>query len=229
MSDVKVLWQNSHAELWENSHAVLRENSHAVLWQNSHAVLRENSHAELRENSHAVLRENSHAVLYDFAVVHVLGDKCNITVKSPCAVIIPVKWPKSVSQWCRMKGIPVRGGRIQLWKAVARAGTDFYSGQIQYLKQNTEIVAPDWDGGWQHECGHALHLGDSPSGAMFFVSPSVLSNGAFWLLRVSAAVKDCRVFPDLPDYPMKLRARACRVISAHDPVTLEKIDFPKPE
>jgi hypothetical protein len=94
-----------------------------------------------------------------------------------------------------------------LWKAVREDGTDFYTGKISYLG---EAVAPDWDASYTGECGAGLHLNDSPSGARYFV-PSE-SKEAFRLLEVRVRLQDCRCFAGQPEYPMKLRARACEFV-----------------
>jgi hypothetical protein len=115
--------------------AILRENSHAVLWENSHAELRENSHAELRENSHAVLR--------DFGFVHLIHDTATVRKISPRSHIIKVKYPSTMTEWCKLKGIAIKNGRIKLWKSVNKNGKDFYSDTILYDTKK-EIVDPLW-------------------------------------------------------------------------------------
>ncbi len=223
------LWGNSHAELWENSHAVLRGNSHAELWENSHAVLRGNSHAELWgnshaelwENSHAVLRgnshaelwENSHAVLRDYAC----GVKREKTVKikrgKRATIIIP-NYPSKMTEWAVLKGIKVNKGKIRLWKAANKNGNDFYTGKISYLR---EAVAPDWNPKHKGECGCGLHLADSPGAARLFVH----HGDEFRLFEVEANIKDCICFPGNPQYPMKIRARACKFVKEYSPDYVE--------
>ena len=206
------LWENSHAELRgnshavlrENSHAELRENSHAVLWENSHAVLRENSHAVLWGNSHAELRENSHAELRDFSAVHLLSIEAKTTKTKTAHIIKPI-YPKSMADWTAMKGIPIKRGKIQLFKATKLDGTDFHTGKINYLKN---AVAPDWDVKFKSECGAGLHLADSPEGAKYFLK----DRGNYLLLLIEADIKDCKCFPGQPQYPMKIRARTCRFV-----------------
>jgi len=216
-----VLWGNSHAKLWENSHAILYGNSHAVLWGNSHAELRGNSHAELRgnshaelrgnshaelwENSHAVLWENSHANAWDFASCY------NFTLNKPnCgkyASIINIKYPDNIKDWCAMKGIKIKKDRIYLWKTVNKDGKDFYSNTILYATKK-EIIDPKWDKDFKDECGAGLHLADCPSSARYFCQGKEGTR----LFKVSANINDCRVFGGMPDYPMKLRAKKCRMV-----------------
>jgi len=185
---------------------VLRENAHAELRGNAHAELRGIAHAELRGNAHAVLRENAHAELRDFAVAHVLSKTCKVLAGFSATVIRP-HYSKSVTKWAAMKNLPIRKRVIRLWKAVRPDGTDFYTGTISYL---ADAVAPDWDPTATNECGEALHLADSPSGARYFVSSEYRQT--FRLVEVEALVKDCRCFPGHPEYPMKLRARACKFV-----------------
>jgi hypothetical protein len=210
------LWGNSHAELWGNSHAVLRENSHAELWGNSHAELWGNSHAELWGNSHAELwgnshaelRENSHAVLRDFGFVHLIHDTATVRKISPRSHVVKVKYPSTMTEWCKLKGIAIKNGRIKLWKSVNKNGKDFYSDTILYDTKK-EIVDPLWDKYYNGECGKGLHLADDPSAARIFAKEG------FRLFQVSAAIKDCKCFGGNPNCPMKIRARACRMVKEY--------------
>jgi hypothetical protein len=119
-----------------------------------------------------------------------------------------------------MKGIKPNKGRINLWKCVRPNGTDFRTGTIQYISKS-EITCPDWQTDLEAECGNGLHLADSPSGARYFVNYDQLKTAR--LLRVSAKIEDCRCFPGQPNYPMKLRARACRFVKEYP------IDYEGPE
>ncbi len=213
INDKVILRGNSHAVLWENSHAVLRGNSHAVLWGNSHAVLRGNSHAVLRENSHAELWGNSHAVLRDFSVVHKKSKTVKINKGKKTTVIIP-NYPSKIIDWAKMKNIKIKNGKILLWKVITKNGMDFCTNKISYLE---EPMAPDWDSKYSEECGKGLHLADSPSGARHFVFGK-----EFRLIQVSANVKDCVCFPGNPQYPMKIRARACKFVKEFPPDYIEK-------
>ena len=202
--DFWVLRENSHAVLRENSHAVLRENSHAELWGNSHAELWGNSHAELWENSHAVLRGNSHAELWDFSVGHQLSKLSKIKKGSHSTVITP-NYPKNIRDWAKLKGLKIHKNTINLFKVLRLDGTDFHSRRINYL---TDAVAPDWDKKFKGECGYGLHLADSPGGAKNFLQ----DRNNYLLIEVNALIKDCICFGGQPDYPIKLRARACRFV-----------------
>jgi len=200
-----VLRESSHAVLWDSSHAVLRDSSHAVLWDSSHAVLRDSSHAELWNSSHAELWDSSHAVLRDFAMAHYRDQK--VKVLSPQATAKQIDYPSTVKEWLELKGIKPQRKQALLWKAVRPDGTDFYSGTI-YYKLDKEVVDPEWDETFNGECGYGLHLADSPAGARFFAR----DKGDFKLLQVKVKLDDCRVFGGQPEYPMKLRARACTPI-----------------
>ena len=203
------LWGSSHAVLWESSHAVLRESSHAVLRESSHAELWESSHAELWESSHAVLRESSHAVLRDFSVAHKLSETVKIK-KSVCSVVITPKYPDNMKDWCALKGIKIKNNRIKLWKCTDKNGNDFYTGKINYNKKS-EIICPDWKEHYKKECGYGLHLADSPRSALFFCS----NKGTARLFEVSANINDCKCFGENPDYPMKIRAKKCRMVKEY--------------
>jgi hypothetical protein len=199
-----------------NDHAELRENSHAELWGNSHAVLRENSHAVLWGNSHAVLWENSHAVLWDFTSIHQFN-KSKIKKGSKATIIKP-NYPSNIKDWAKIKGLPIKKNRIYLYKVLQLNGTDFHSGQISYLK---EAIAPDWNPKFKKECGSGLHLADSPEGAKYFLQ----DKQNYLLIQVSTDIKDCKAFPGLPSYPMKLRARACKFERIIEKVENGKIIF----
>ena len=181
----------------------------AELRKNSHAELRENSRAELRENSHAELWDNSHAVLWDFSVAHIKSKAAKAKGTSSTA-IVAVAYPSTVAVWCEMKGIVPKNGRIRLWKTTRKDGTDFYSGKIQYNTKK-EIVCPDWQDDYASECGAGLHLADSPSGARYFVGDTEEAR----LFQVSARIEDCVCFGGHPEYPMKIRARACRMVKEY--------------
>ena len=104
-----------------------------------------------------------------------------------------------------MKNIPIVDERITLWKYVDKNGCDFKTGKINYLLENEDIIDPEWNVDFKGECGYALHLADTPSAARSFHSEE---DGI--LLKVSANIKDCVCFGGNPDYPQKIRARACR-------------------
>jgi hypothetical protein len=115
-----------------------------------------------------------------------------------------------------MKGIKLTGKgtnrRIKLWKAVADNYASFKDSSIKYEIGST-VVAPDWEPNYTQECGAGLHLADSPSGAIRFV----VGGSKFRLLEVEALVRDCRCIGGDMEYPMKIRARACKVLREVDP------------
>ena len=153
-----------------------------------------------------ILRGNSHAELWDFSAVHKLSEECKIKKGSKATIIIP-KYPKNIREWANLKGIIIENNRINLYKVVKLNGTDFHTGTINYLCK-ADVVDPKWNDDFTGECGKALHLADSPEGAKYFLSDK--SN--YLLIEVSAATKDCRPFGGSPEYPMKLRARACQYV-----------------
>jgi hypothetical protein len=207
-SSYAILRGSSHAELWGSSHAILRESSHAVLRESSHAELWGSSHAELWGSSHAILRESSHAELKDFSCVHLIRDTATVNKTSPQSHIIKIKYPSQINAWCRIKGIVIKDNRIILWKTVDKNGMDFRTKTINY-NTSKEILAPDWDKKYDKECGAGLHLADSPSSARIFAEKE------FRLFSVSVKTKDCICFGGSPEYPMKIRARACKMIKEY--------------
>jgi hypothetical protein len=172
-------------------------NSHAELWENSHAVLWGNSHAELRENSHAELR--------DFSCVHRFYK--NKIKQGAYASVIDIKYPDNIKDWCAMKGIKIKNNRIYLWKTVNKEGKDFYSNSILYATKK-EIIDPKWQDYFKGECGAGLHLADCPSSARYFCKDKDSSR----LFKVAVNINDCCVYGGLPNYPMKLRAKKCRMV-----------------
>ena len=194
---------SSHIEAWGNSHVEACGSSHVVARGSSHVVARDNSRVEALGNSHVEAWGSSHVVARDFVSVVKYSEHVEINTGNMVSLIVP-DYPSSVVGWCEMKGIKIENDEFHLWKTVQNNGTDFYSGEIQYITDQ-EIIAPDWQENYNGECGYGLHLSDSPSGAKGFAKSE-----DFRLLKVLARIADCRVFGDNPSYPMKLRARACR-------------------
>jgi hypothetical protein len=156
------------------------------------------------DSSSAELRGSSSAVLRDFSMAHHHGQK--VKVLSNVATAIEVIYPDTVEEWVKLKGLKIRNGAISLWKAVREDGTDFYTGKVKY-EIGKEVVDPNWSDTFSGECGYALHLSDSPSGARIFVQDEHLLT--FRLFKVRAKLEDCKVFGGNPQYPMKLRAKKC--------------------
>jgi len=195
-------WGSSHVVAWGSSHVVAWESSHVEAWGSSHVVARGSSHVEAWGSSHVVAWESSHVVAWDFSAIHQLSTQSRIK-KGYKANIIKPNYPSNIRDWSKLKGLSIKKNRIYLYKVLRLDGKDFYSGIISYLK---EAIAPDWDSKYKGECGKGLHLADSPEGAKYFLQ----DRNNYLLIQVSANIKDCKCFPGLPNYPMKLRARACR-------------------
>ena len=172
----------------------------------------------LRENARAVLRENASAELWDFTVPHLLSKEATFK-KGPKATVIKPNYPKNIRDWAKLKGLPITKNRIQLYKVLRLDGKDFHSASIDYLEKGKDIVDPKWDASFKDECGAALHLADSPEGAKTFLQ----GRENYLLISVSADIKDCRCFPGHAQYPMKLRARACRFVKIIEKVEKGKV------
>jgi hypothetical protein len=199
------LYGNSTATLCDNSTARLYGNSTARLYGNSTATLYGNSTATLRENSTATLYGNSTATLYDFSHASEKGGTAKKV--SPKATISKINYPSSIAGWCKLKGIVPKNGKIRLWKTVKENGASFKNDSVFYIVGKI-TEAPDWDASFKEECGRGLHLADSPEGAIYFVP----IGQKYRLLEVEAFVKDCVCIGGNMEYPMKVRARACKVI-----------------
>jgi len=202
-------WGNSQVtvETRGNSQATVetRGNSQATVktWGNSQVKTWESSQAtvETRESSQARISA------WDYSVCVIEGKSKNKHGSKAKIIIGKIGYPSSIREWATMKGIKIEHGAMNLWKCVRSDGTDFKTGKINYLDL---AVALDWDVEYKDECGSGLHLADSPSGAQIFIPDEFSSN--FRLIQVSVAIKDCRCFPGRPEYPMKLRARACKFV-----------------
>ena len=199
----RVLLRTGRIILQDTSSADLRGNSHADLRGNSHADLRDNSSADLWDNSRAVLQGNSSAVLYDFSSVFHKSSG-NVTTISPVAR--EIIYPSDIETWCKLKGISITNEKINLFKITKADGTDYKTGTINYLS-GTWVEAPDWDPTYEEECGKGLHLADSPKAALIFAGSRDCR-----LFEVEAYISECVVFGGTPEYPMKLRAKRCRIL-----------------
>ena len=180
---------NSSVEAWGNSSVVAWENSSVVAWGNSSVEL------------------------FDFSIAHLKSTNASISIVSTKATVIKVDYPCDVGGWCALKGIKIQSDNtIHTWKCVDKNGYDFYTGKILYDSE-MEIICPDWDLNLKRECGGGLHLADSPSSARAFVSNDKLKTARLFL--VSAKIEDCICVGGLPDYPNKIRARACMKIKEY--------------
>jgi hypothetical protein len=186
------------------SHVVVRDSAYVEAHGSPHSVAHDSSRVEARGSSHVEAHGSSHVVAWDFSSVVQIAANATINC-GPSAHHAILKYPADLKDWIKMKGIEENCGSINLFKAVRLDGMDFHTGTISYLG---EAVAPDWDPAYEGECGYGLHLADSPSGASQFVP----AGQHYRILEVSARTEDCRCFPGLPRYPMKLRARACRFV-----------------
>ena len=200
-----VAWGSSHVVAWESSHIVAWGSSHVVAWGSSHVEAWGSSHVEAWGSSHVVAWGSSHVVAWDF--VSIVQLSTNVTLKKGSkAIIIKSNYPKNPIEWSKIKGVKIKNKRIYLYKVLRLNGMDWRTDSIDYLT-GKEIFAPDWNSEYAGECGSALHLADSQEGAKFFLE----DRDNYILCEVSAALKDCRCFSGQPEYPMKLRARACKV------------------
>ena len=188
--------------------ATVRAYGSATVTASGSATVRAYGSATVTASGSATVTASDSATVtaYGFSAVHVKS-KTVKTVSGPEARIIQASYPKAVTKWAAINGVSVRKRAIRLWKCVRADGTDFRSGTISYL---SDAVAPDWDPEFAGEFGNALHLADSPTGARWFVPNEQIKTCR--LVEVEALVKDCRCFPGNPQFPMKLRARACKFV-----------------
>lgn len=206
-----VLYGESSAYLHNKSSADLYGESRAVLHDKSRAYLRDKSSAVLRDKSSADLYDKSSAVLLDFSVGYVYSDDVKTENGSKATVIYP-SYPSDMKEWCQLKRIPIINNKIKLWKATNLEGKDFYSGTVLY-DTHQEIVCPDWSENYTGECGYGLHLADSPSSARRFVGKGFVDG--FRLFQVEVDINDCVCTSGNPSYPMKIRAKKCRMVKEY--------------
>ena len=198
---------SSHVVAWDSSHVVAWDSSHVEAWGSSHVEAWVSSHVEARVSSHVEARGSPHVEAWDFVTVNHRGQ--TVKLLSPHAVATETKYPATIIEWLELKGIKPQRKQALLWKATRPDGTDFRTGKLKY-EIDKELIDPAWGENWTGECGAALHLSDSPSGARYFVPDEYKEN--FKLLQVKVKLDDCRVYGGQPDYPMKLRARACKPV-----------------
>lgn len=103
--------------------------------------------------------------------------------------------------WCEYTGAAEAspGTRI-LYKGL---DAEFRSGYGTVYLPGTEIVAPDWDGGAE-ECGGGFHFCAHPAATLQFVE-------AVKFVACEVALADMAAH-EFPQYPNKIKARACRVL-----------------
>ena len=103
--------------------------------------------------------------------------------------------------WCEYTGAAEAspGTRI-LYKGL---DAEFRSGHGTAYLPGTEIVAPDWDGGAE-ECGGGFHFCAHPAATLQFIQAV-----KFVACEVGEADMAAHEFPQ---YPNKIKARACRVL-----------------
>ena len=212
---------SSHVRARDFAHVMARGFTHVEARGSAHVIAMDFAHVEASGSAHVIASGSVHVIASGSAHV-VARDFVTITKKSTLVVLKIGKkvlvsepnYPDNINDWAELKGIPIKNGKIQLWKTTRPDGTDFKTGRISYL--NT-TVALDWDSNKGIECGKGLHLSDSPSGARFFVS----MNKEFRLCLVEVDIKDCVCYPGTPKYPMKLRVRKCKFIKEHPPMYFE--------
>ena len=208
-------WGYACVEAFGSTYILATDDAHVKALENAHVVACGSAYIEARGYSHVLAYESCQVVAWDFSSVVRLSEDSEIKKGSNATVINPI-YPKNINKWAKMKGLSIHKNLIHLYKVVKLDGTDFYSGKINYLK---EAVALDWDKNYKSECGAGLHLADSPEGAKNFLS----DRNDYLSIEVSANINDCKCFPGLPRYPMKLRAKACKFVRIIEKVENGKI------
>ena len=201
-----VAWESAHVEAWESAHVEARESAHVEARGSAHVVARGSAHVEAWESAHVVAWESAHVEARDYTSIIKYGNS-KIKLISNKAIIINPKYPSNIDDWCALKGIRIVKGYGYFYKAVKYNGTDFYTGKINYITRK-EIICPDWNESFTGECGPGLHLADSESGLLEFIPKNV----KYKILLVRAKLSDCRCFGGHPQYPQKIRAKACKFV-----------------
>ncbi len=209
-------WENSHVVARENSHVVARENSHVEAWENSHVEAWGNSHVVARENSHVVARENSHVEAWENSHVEAWGNShveaCSafvVIILMAASVVasggkIVVNYEQSINprEWAVSCNATIDGDSLLLYKRVA-ADFSTQNGVVYLIGE--EVIAPDWDEG-HRECGYGLHFCPLPK-----ICDDFRDNKSDRYVACSVKIADI-VVHSRPEYPHKVKARACRVL-----------------
>jgi hypothetical protein len=146
--------ENSSVEAWENSSVEARGNSSVVAWGNSSVVAWGNSVIRL-------FNQIKRLVLKKFSVAISIGFKASVEFKAETAQLIEqpaATYDKEEFLDIYKKNIQP-DGRILLYKATQKDGTDHYTGKIKY----EGVVHPaKWDPDPERQCGDGLHLSPTP-------------------------------------------------------------------
>ena len=164
-------------------------------WESSRVVARGSSRVEAWESSSVEAWESSSVVAGAFVAVQKQPDHDG---KIKGGVVIRVKRPTTVREWCAFYGVTVQQGDVAiLYKGVR---DDYRTGRDFLYAPGTTPEAPDWDGD-ARECGGGLHFSPSPAMTLEFYPEATR------FLACPVRLRDIRKPKKDDTYPQKVKAR----------------------
>jgi len=172
---------------------VARGTAHVVAWGSAHV--------EARDSAHVVAWGSAHVVAWGRATC----SKCSPLVDARGNVLDLTIFPKTVKEWLSRFAINTEKDKVILYKGVdenykTQTGTSM---ETSY-KINSLVTCPDWSED-NIECGNGLHFCHHPMCCEQFQAVK-------HYLACSIKISDIRVYNGIPQYPDKIRAKACKVL-----------------
>jgi len=152
-----------------SSKGYLFDNSFGVFFMFSEGILNDQSEALFFDMTKGKFYDSSKATLYDWSQGKSYNSEVLIASfgSKGHPRIAPYDTIRNLNEWLEWNGL-TKSKKITLYKWVQKDYKDFYTGQIDYSKD--EIVAPDWDPDYKRETGRGLHLAVDPWAAFSFHS-----------------------------------------------------------
>jgi len=111
--------------------------------------------------------------------------------------------PETVEQWLARYHVAFHDGLPLLYKAT-HANYATQNG-VSYVP-GTDVVAPDWEDRSDIECGSGLHFCWCAAACRQF------NREPAHFIACQVAIEDIRIYDGQPQWPDKIRARACRAL-----------------
>ena len=122
--------------------------------------------------------------------VQVYSDDAKVTA----SIVVPIRPPASMVEWCEFYGVKVSRGWATVFKAV---DADLKSGYSFAYPIGEEVAAPDWSPA--ERCGGGLHFSPRPFMAIAYAPTATR------FLAVRVKVSECVLLGD------KIKAPRCKV------------------
>jgi len=213
-------WGSAHVEAWGSAHVVAMGSAYVAAWGSAHVVAWESARVEAWESAHVeawgsahvvawgsthvVAMQSSHVVAWESSHVEAWG-KSTCTRRSKYSKcdgnVYEIAYPSTVKEWLKHYKVPIRKGKVILYKAT---GEEFDTQHNTRYLPGTETVALDWEDTTTIECGKALHFCAKP-----YLCDQFRHNPAHYV-ACQVDISDIRIYNGgEPDYPDKIRGRAC--------------------